>query len=413
MKIALITTDFLPNIGGIAQHVVELAKALIKGGDDVEVITPYYTSKWRDFRKQPFAESLLGIPIWRIPFVLDTSIRFVSGQLSSRISDRRFRRELLQRLHELKPNIAHWHALESRLQPLKTWTRSAKVWTNHTTIFLADVAAGRKTRYAREAEQADEIIAPSEELCDVIASLGVVPRERIHFIPNGVDSKRFNPNVDTSGWRQRLRLSDDEQLVLCPRRLERKNGVRYFIEAATQILREGARKVRFVVAGDASGPKSESDEDLIRRLVSESNFSSHFELLGRVENKDLPGLYACSAVVVIPSLLEATSLSASEAMAARKPVVCTDVGGLPFLIRDRQNGLLVPPRNPDRLAHAIKELLGSENLRMQFGESGRARVERELGWELVARQAREIYLLAIQRRRSNQTAKHSESGGQG
>jgi glycosyltransferase involved in cell wall biosynthesis len=399
VKIALVSTDFLPNIGGITQHVVELAKALNADGTQVEVIAPLYSSRWLDFRKRPYAESCFGISVWRVPLVIDTSVKLITGQISSRISEVRFERELLRRLKEIQPDVVHWHALESRSNPLAKWPHSAKVWTNHTTIFIAAFKSGQRVRYRREAELADEITAPSEEICDLIAQLGI-SRDRIHFIPNGVDSQRFRPDIDASGWRERLQLRPIDRLILCPRRLERKNGVRFFVEAATLLLKEGTRDVLFAIAGDASGPRSESDENVVRELVSKSNFSSHFNLLGRVENQDLPGLYACSEIVVIPSLLEATSLSASEAMATGKPVVATNIGGLPFLIKDGQNGVLVPPCDAAELARAIRALLDSPDRRKIFGENGRARIEKELDWRMIAVKVKEIYHAAIQRHRN-------------
>jgi glycosyltransferase involved in cell wall biosynthesis len=226
-----------------------------------------------------------------------------------------------------------------------------------------------------------------------------ISRERIHFIPNGVDSSRFRSDVDTSRWKRRLQLTNQERLILCPRRLERKNGVTYFIRAAISLLQDGLCDVAFAVAGDFSGPKSESEEELVRKLVADSMFSSHFELLGRVENSEMPGLYACSNIVVMPSLMEATSLSAMEAMAAGKPIVSTNVGGLPFLIRDGENGFLVPPRQPDKLANAVKRLLDSPSLGVELGKNGRARVEAELDWQNIARRTKEIYARAIARHR--------------
>jgi len=398
MKVALVTTDFLPNIGGVTQHVVEIARALLADGDCVEVIAPRYTSRWSDLWKEPYAETPLGIPVWRIPLVLNTSIRFVTGQISSRISDQRLGRELLKRLSEITPDVVHWHALQSRSHPLAAWTSSAKVWTNHTSHFITGIGSSRRQHYQEEAGQADEIIAPSEELCELTASLGI-SRERIHFIPNGVDSSRFRPDADTSHWRRRLQLTNQQRLILCPRRLERKNGVSYFIKAAISLLQDGIRNVAFAIAGDFSGPKSESEEELVRKLVADSTFSSHFKLLGRVENSEMPGLYACSNIVVMPSLMEATSLSAMEAMAAGKPIVSTNVGGLPFLIRDGENGFLVPPRQPDDLANAMKRLLDSPTLGVELGKNGRARVEAELDWQNIARRTKEIYARAIARHR--------------
>src|SRR5207245_6926099 len=144
----------------------------------------------------------------------------------------------------------------------------------------------------------------------------------------------------------------------------------------------------------------ESEEDLVAKLIRESGFEKSFCPLGRVENKDMPGLYACSDLVVMPSLIEATSLSAMEAMAAGKPLVSTNVGGLPYLVRDGENGFLVPPRQTTALAEAMKRLLDSPTDRKNFGKNGRARVEAELDWKIIARRTREIYEMAIERHRA-------------
>jgi glycosyltransferase involved in cell wall biosynthesis len=406
MKVTLVTTDFLPNIGGVTQHIVEIAKALLAGGDDVEVIAPLYTTDWKALNKPCYREVSDRIPVWRIPLVLNRSIRFVTGQISSRISNKRFEREILKRLDENPPDVVHWHALQTGGHSLAMWSRSAKVWTNHTSHFVTGIGSSQRRHYEEEARRADEIIAPSQELCQLTASLGIA-RERIHFISNGVDSSRFTPDANTSHWTDRLRLTSDQMLILCPRRLAKKNGVRYFIEAATSLLMEDRRDVRFAVAGNFSGPKSESEEDVVKTLVARSKFSDRFHLLGRVENKDMPGLYATSEFVVIPSLIEATSLSAMEAMAAGKPVISTDVGGLPFLIREGENGFLVRARQSGELARAMKRLLDSPSQRIEFGKHGRARAESELDWRLVAGRTKEIYKLAIDRHRALQMSSAS------
>src|SRR6266404_5540950 len=104
MKITLVTTDFLPNIGGLAQHVLEIAKALREDGEDVEVITVDLASRWSELRKPAYQERMFGFSVWKIPFVINRSIRFVAGQLSSRVSAIRFQRDLLKRLRYLQPN---------------------------------------------------------------------------------------------------------------------------------------------------------------------------------------------------------------------------------------------------------------------------------------------------------------------
>jgi glycosyltransferase involved in cell wall biosynthesis len=396
MRVSMASIDFLPNIGGVTQHIVEIARAMLAGGDTVEVIAPAHSERWGDLKKGPFAEVAGGLAVWRIPYVVNRSVRFLTGQISSRVSERRLKRFLIDRLHDWKPDVVHWHALEARHHPMMGWTDSARVWTNHTSNFIVGLNSSRREQYRLEAQQADEIICPSEELRELTLSLGIA-RERVHFIPNGVDCARFRSDVDTTQWRERLRLNGHERMVLCPRRLERKNGVSYFVRAAIDLLHTGTKDVRFVLAGNFHGPRADSEEALVEEMIAASGFADRFHALGRVENGDMPGLYACSDLVVMPSLMEATSLSAMEAMAARKALVSTDVGGLPFLVRAGENGLLVPPRDPASLARAMRELLEAPAKAAEFGANGRARVERELDWTAIARSTREIYRSAMQR----------------
>lgn len=396
MKIALVSTDYLPNIGGVAQHVFEIAKALQQEGDEVEVITVDLTSRWDHLRKAPYQEELENFSVWRIPFVVNRAVKFIAGQLSSRISSNFFQRELLKRLKHLQPDVVHWHALNTTNNPLNRWRSSAMVWTNHTSHFIDRIRLKSAIRYEEQAKQADEIIAPSEELCDLTAALGI-SRNRIHFIPNGVDCTRFRPDTETALWLERLKVDKHDLVVLCPRRLEKKNGVSYFIRAAILLLQQAPINATFVVSGDFVGPRSESEEELVQQLIGESGDDKNFRLLGRVENKDMPGLYGCADLVVVPSLMEATSLSALEAMATGKPIVATTVGGLPFLVHDGDNGLLVPPCRPVELAEAIKRLLDSTPMRTQFGRNGRARVENDFDWRVIARRTKEVYHTAIKR----------------
>lgn len=395
MKIALVTTDFLPNIGGVAQHVLEIARAMQKEGDEVEVITVDLAARWDHLRKAPHQEKVDDLSIWRIPFVVNRSIKFIAGQVSSRISSHLFQNELLKRLQHLQPDVVHWHALNTTNNPMSQWRSSAMVWTNHTSHFIDSLRSKDASRYGQQAKQADEIIAPSEELCDLTASLGI-SGDLIHFIPNGVDCTRFHPDAEMAPWPERLKVDNDELVVLCPRRLEKKNGVSYFVRAAILLLQQSI-DATFVISGDFVGPRSESEEELVEELIGESGYDKKFRLLGRVENKEMPGLYARGDVVVIPSLMEATSLSALEAMATGKPIVATNVGGLPFLIHDGDNGLLVPPCRPIELAEATRRLLHSTTLRTQFGRNGRARVENEFDWRVIAHRTKEVYHTAIKR----------------
>ena len=393
MKARLLTTDYAPNIGGVAQHIYEIARALASMGHQVEIVAPDYSSSAINLLRRPFEERSAGFTVWRIPLCLNRSIRYVSGQVTGRLSRRRFSREAVLRLQTGQPDILHWHAIDAYGYPAERFS-GPRVWTNHTSNFIDGIKTERGLmHYRREAASADQIICPSEELADLTAQIGV-PRDRIHFIPNGVDASRFHPSVDPAAWKARLNVATHDKIILCPRRLEKKNGVRFFAEAAVEVLRRGQRNCVFVIAGNFTGPKADSDEQVVNDLIFNSGFASNFRLLGRVENSEIPGLYAAADFVVMPSLLEATSLSAMEAMASGKAVLSTNVGGLPFLVRDGENGILVPPANPRALAAGMETLLARPEVCSRLGAAGRQRVEAELDWSKIARQTLAIYAAA-------------------
>jgi glycosyltransferase involved in cell wall biosynthesis len=88
-----------------------------------------------------------------------------------------------------------------------------------------------------------------------------------------------------------------------------------------------------------------------------------------------------------------------EAMSSGKALLSTNVGGLPFLIRDGENGLLVPPSNSKELASGMKKLLVDPELCSRLGNAGRRRVEVDLDWSRIAEQTLCIYDKAIERHR--------------
>jgi glycosyltransferase involved in cell wall biosynthesis len=122
------------------------------------------------------------------------------------------------------------------------------------------------------------------------------------------------------------------------------------------------------VAGD--GPQ---------RAELEAMRPPHCDLVGPVQHKDLPALLRRADVVLVPSVHEkgveeATSIAALEAMACARPVVASSIGGLKELLRDGENGLLVPERDADAIAAAVRRLVDDPALARRLGEQARADV---------------------------------------
>ncbi len=148
-----------------------------------------------------------------------------------------------------------------------------------------------------------------------------VSQGRLWLVPSGVDSELFRPAVLTENSRPK------EYIILCPRRIDPKNGIEFLIHATLR-SRKHIPNLTLLVAG-RTGQGMEGHEKHLRQVVQANGGGECIRFLGDVEHRKMPGLYNATDVVIIPSLAEARSLSALEAMACAKPVIASRVGGLP------------------------------------------------------------------------------------
>jgi glycosyltransferase involved in cell wall biosynthesis len=375
MRIGLITADFHPNVGGVAAHVVELGKALTLNGHEVHVVTlPLGDQRDR-------SSELHGMVVHR-PLIPK------GKPLYSWLT-----RMWLNRFLATTPlDVMHVHGL----RPLEATSGLTMpvVFTNHTSGFLKRIQKGEfeRARLAKRLAHVAHVLAPSDELVEATKSVGY--DGPVHFIPNGVDTGRFqpgdlqcqtDPTVAQSAVQHRAEWtrSDDEVVVLLARRLVEKNGVTVFAEAVTRL--EHRERVRVVFAGDGA------ERSQVERILREGNMLDRSVFLGNVPNQAMPGIYRAADLSVLPSFMEATSITGLESMATGLPLIGTRVGGIPAIIKDGQSGLLVPPGEPGEIAAAIDRLVSDEALRKAMGVAGRQSAVAGFSWAGIAERTAEIY----------------------
>lgn len=157
-------------------------------------------------------------------------------------------------------------------------------------------------------------------------------------------------------------------VLLCPAHLIERKGQKYLIEAL-HILRQRGRNTRLLLAGQGD------TRDALQSQIVECNLKDAVEFLGQMGHADLLNLYETNQIdmVVLPTLHEGIPVSLMEAMAYGVPVVSTNTGGIPELLRD-EAGIVVAPKDPPALAEAIESLLSDSELRVRLAESGKSRV---------------------------------------
>lgn len=227
----------------------------------------------------------------------------------------------------------------------------------------------------------DHFIAVSRGLKDKLVA-GGVPEEKVTVIYNGIVLDEFHPPENPGAARAELGFGPETPLVGIVARLHAVKGHRYFLEAAREVLAQRP-EVRFLVVGE--GPCRSALEEQARVL----GIAGQVTFTGFVD--DVRPLMAGLDLLVISSLWEGFGLTAVEAMALGVPVVATEVGGLPEVVRHGETGLLVPPANPAALAKSIVWMLEHPGAAGEMVKKGREAVRKNFTAAVMARRTEELY----------------------
>jgi glycosyltransferase involved in cell wall biosynthesis len=264
---------------------------------------------------------------------------------------------------------AHWAGTSATMALLAgrvsgiPWSLTAHRWDIAQNNLLGPKA--REARFIRAISEHGR-----EELAGLVASPGWSPW-LLHM------------GVELPGIAQRNESAPPLRVLTAARLVEKKGHV-HLLEAL-RLLEERGVDVRAALAG--GGPLAE----VLAAHAAEAGIQDRLEFLGTVSHEDLlAGLSSgrwdaavLPSVVTASGELEGIPVSLVEAMAAGLPVVGTETGGIPELLRDGA-GILVPPGNPEALADALQELAGDVSLRARLGAAGRRRIEEEFAVDAVA-----------------------------
>jgi glycosyltransferase involved in cell wall biosynthesis len=229
---------------------------------------------------------------------------------------------------------------------------------------------------------ADCVVAVSNGQADKIRRAGV-PENRIVVIRNaarlGVFEKRTNNRSEILNHFGDTRPS---HIILAAGRLSPEKGFDVLINAASQVVKENPH-TGFVIFGDGV------ERAALSKQIQTLGLQSHVALAGFTDQLDqyLPN----AEIVVLPSRSEGLPNVALEASAAGVPVVATAVGGTPEVVAEGETGFLVPSEDAIAMAKRIGQLLGNDELRKQFGQAGRVRMEEEFSFEAQAERYVSLY----------------------
>jgi D-inositol-3-phosphate glycosyltransferase len=243
--------------------------------------------------------------------------------------------------------------------------------------------------------EADAIVAATEVDRRHMVELYGADAGRIEIIPPGVDLDLFRP-IPPAEARVRLGQAPDHRMILFVGRMDPVKGLDTLVRAMALVMethpdmRENA--CLCIVGGDRTDDPARMDAEMARvaRLGAELGMGDFLSFLGPQAQEDLRDYYSAAQVVVVPSRYESFGMVALEAMACGTPVIASDVGGLSTLVRHGRTGFLVPDRDAEALAAALRCLLDNPHLRAELGEHGVATAE-AYGWPVIAGDVEALY----------------------
>ncbi|MFN8523065.1 MAG: glycosyltransferase [Chloroflexota bacterium] len=281
----------------------------------------------------------------------------------------------------------HWRV------PMATMFHTLGEMKNRVALSSAESEQQVRVEIERRAMLGSDVVIASTEVdrAQMVNTYRADPRN-ITVVPGGVDLSLFRPG-DQEDARRELGLPGGP-LLLFAGRIQRLKGIDVLIRAAA-ILRSDLPGLNVVVVGGGAGTgdgESEDQRELrrLRAIAAEESVEDIVRFVGGAEQAKLRTYYRAADLTVMPSTYESFGLVAVESMACGTPVVATRVGGLSTIVRDGENGFLVPWRDPrlfaDRIRLALKERGTLERLR-----SGARQTGQHYSWAAVADRTRRVY----------------------
>lgn len=365
MKIKVIEVSSDTNIGGAGKCLLTLLENFDYSKFEVKALIP------RRSLLKPSIEKL-GIPVIEVDGIADKSLDFTAVKELKRI----FKRE--------KPDIVHTHASMSARIAAKQ--AGAKViYTRHSVFSPSkriSKGIGKIINGIVNNHYADKIIAVAEAAKDNLTDTGI-KESKINVILNGVEGLLPISSDEERIIKKRFELPDGYKAVSIVARLEDIKGHDYFIEAADKLLREGI-KARFYIAGTGSY------EQHLKEKVKKLNRQEQIIFTGFIS--DIDKLMSITDVQANASFgTEATSLALLEGMSLGIPAVVSDFGGNPGVIKNGENGFVVPKQNSEALAEKLEMLLTDEKLYSDMSEKAKEIFERTFTASAMTQKTEALY----------------------
>jgi len=230
----------------------------------------------------------------------------------------------------------------------------------------------------------DLIFTQSKEDKKTAVNEGIIAKNKIYYIGNGVDINKFNINNTSIDWlakKKEFDIDSRAKIICFIGRVVREKGIIDLIYAFKNILSELPDTILLIIGDNGANERDLKTKDEVDFLINRFNIKEKVIFTGYRD--DIRDLLAMSDVFVLPSYREGMPRSIIEAMAMQRAVVATNIRGCREEVINNKTGILVPVGKPRKLSNALLKILKDEKLASKMGQNGRARVEKEFNEEIV------------------------------
>ncbi len=263
----------------------------------------------------------------------------------------------------------------------------------------------REGNYREEGErkiisQADQIIVSTPAELSQLEKLYQADKKKISIIPPGVDTSHFYP-IDNDEAKAFVGIQKNDRMILFVGRIEPLKGIDTLIQAFSMLKPPETMKncphYLVVIGGepDATPEQMTTEMARLQNMVYALGIKDLVVFLGKRSQETLPYYYSAADVTVLPSHYESFGMVALEAMACGTPVIATEVGGLPYLVKNGVTGCIVPDNNPQALAEELTRLICNDDLREKMGNAAYAYAQ-DYSWEKITHQIIASYQRLLQ-----------------
>jgi len=211
--------------------------------------------------------------------------------------------------------------------------------------------------------------------------------KKLMVIHNGINFDRFQISINKEKKRKELGIKNNGPIIGMVGRLSNEKGISYLLNAMPEVIQK-IPTLNLIIAGNGS------EEKKLKEEASKLNINNNVFFIGA--RMDIPEVLNVLDVFVLPSLREGLPMVLLEAMAAGCAIIASDVGGIPTLIKNDWNGLLIPPASPPKLSKAILELISDNSKRTNMIENSSSSLTKFSATEM-ARQYEDLYTSGLQK----------------